>query len=126
MKKIFILSFMLFLGANYVFSADWYANENKGFFIDKDSLIKTENSVKAWVLYVAHGKINNKKYAYTEQYMEARCSDKTMATLEVVYFSRKHKSLASYNFGQQNMIQYNRVVPDTRGEAIFNDLCSMR
>ena len=126
MKKFFVFLFMLFVTTNLGFSADWYGNDRFGFFIDKDSLIKTENSVKAWVLYVVHGKINNKKYAYTEQYMEARCSDKTMATLEVVYFSRKHKPLASYNFGQQNMIQYNRVVPDTRGEAIFNDLCSMR
>ena len=31
MKKIFILLFMLFLSTNYVFSVDWYANENKGF-----------------------------------------------------------------------------------------------
>ncbi len=58
--------------------------------------------------------------------MEASCSDKTLATLEVVYFSRKHEPLASYNFEQQNMIQYNRVVPDSRGEAIFKDLCSMK
>lgn len=126
MKKIFILLFMLFLSTNYVFSADWYANENKGFFIDKESLIRTENSIKAWVMYIANGKIKNKKYAYTTQYMEASCSDKTMATLEVVYFSRKHEPLASYNFEQQNMIQYDRVVPDSRGEAIFKDLCSMK
>ena len=126
MKKIFILLFMLFLSTNYVFSVDWYANENKGFFIDKESLIKTENSIKAWVMYIANGKIKNKKYAYTTQYMEASCSDKTLATLEVVYFSRKHEPLASYNFKQQNMIQYNRVVPDSRGEAIFKDLCSIK
>ncbi len=50
---------MLFLSTNYVFSVDWYANENKGFFIDKESLIKTENSIKAWVMYIANGKIKN-------------------------------------------------------------------
>ena len=54
------------------------------------------------------------------------CLDKTMATLEVTYFSKKNILLGTYNFEQQNMVQHNRVVPGTRGEAIYNDLCSMR
>ena len=41
-------------------------------------------------------------------------------------YTKKHKPILSYNFEQNNEVKYSRVVPDTLGEAIFNDLCSMR
>ena len=126
MKKIFILFSVLFLTVSFVYSAEWYVNDRFGFMIDKSSIIKTKDSIQSWVIIVRSGKIKNKKYAHTEQYMEVNCLDKTMATLEVTYFSKKNIPLGTYNFEQQNMVQHNRVVPGTIGEAIYNDLCSMR
>lgn len=126
MKKILILLSMFFLTMNYVSSADWYANNEKAFLIDKTSISKTKNSVKAWVILVSHGKIFDKKYEYVEQYVDAKCSDRTMAILEGFYYNKKHNSVASYNFEKNNEVEYNRIIPETRGEALFNDLCNMK
>ena len=126
MKKFFVFLFMLFVTTNLGFSADWYGNDRFGFLIDKSSIVKTKDSVRAWVIMVGAGKIKNKKYAYVESYIDAKCSDNTLASFEHIYYTKKHKSIESYNFELNNAIQYNRIVPDTKGEAIFNDLCSMR
>ena len=126
MEKIFILITMLFLTTSLVFSADWYGNDNFGFMIDKSSIVKTKDSIQAWVITVGMGKINNKKYAYKKSYIEAKCSDRTLATLETTFYTQKHKPIALYNFEQNNLVQYNRVAPDTMGEALLNDLCSIR
>lgn len=126
MKKIFILLFILCLTINFVYSADWYYNQEKGFFIDKSSILKTKNSIQAWIIFMGHGKIGNKKYDYFKEYVDVKCSDKTMATLEVIFYTIKGKAVESVNTEKDNHVEYTRIVPNTRGEALFNDICGMK
>ncbi len=122
MKKV-LISLILLITTICVYAADWQPYDENGFFIDKSSITKNKNSVKAWVLMVGHGKLNNKKYAYMQIYMDAKCSENKVANLETIYYTQKHEVIASYNFEKQGMVEFSRTVPNSRGEAIFNALC---
>ena len=122
MKKV-LISLVLLIATISVYAADWQPYEEKGFFIDKSSITKNNNSIKAWILIVGHGELNKKKYAYIQSYKDAKCSENKMAYLETVYYSKKHYPIASYNFEANDNVEFNRIIPDSRGEAIYNALC---
>ena len=54
MKKV-LISLVLLITTICAYAADWQAYEEKGFFIDKSSITKNNNSTKAWILIVGHG-----------------------------------------------------------------------
>ena len=122
MRKI-LVSLVLLAITTCAYAADWCPYEDKGFFIDQSSIIKTENSTKAWTMIVGQGKVNKKKYAYMKNYIDANCSENKMANLEIIYYAKNHKPVTSYNFETLNLVKFDRVVPESRGEAIFNALC---
>lgn len=122
MKKV-LISLVLLITTISVYAADWQPYEEKGFFIDNASVTKNNDSTKAWVIIVGRGKLNKKKYAYMKSYMDAKCSENKMAILENIYYTKKHSPIASYNFEVMDKIEFSRVVPDSRGESIYNALC---
>ena len=59
MKKV-LISLVLLITTICAYAADWQAYEEKGFFIDKSSITKNNNSIKAWILIVGHGELIRK------------------------------------------------------------------
>ena len=126
MKKIMCLFSFIFLLTSISYAADWELFEDGGFLIDKSSITKTNNSIKAWVIIAGQGKINNKKFNYMQNYMDFRCKEKTSADLEILAYNKNDELIASSNIEELNIVKYKRIVPDSRGEKIFNAVCSMK
>ena len=126
MKKIICLFFLIFLLTSVSYASDWQLFEDDAFLIDKSSITKTNNSVKAWVIVAGHGKINNKNFAYMKNYMDFRCKEKTSANLEIHFYNKKHNCVEGSNLEELNMVKYERVIPDSRGEKILNAICNMK
>lgn len=125
MKKIIYLFFLIFLLTSISYASDWQLFEDDAFLIDKSSITKTNNSVKAWVIVVGHGKINNKNFAYMKNYMDFRCKEKTSANLEIHFYNKKDNYIEGSTL-EGNLIKYARIVPDSRGEKILNAVCNLK
>ena len=93
--------------------------------VDKESLVKEGNTVRAWIVRDQKGKFQGKKYTYSQSYLEVNCKEKTSSTLYFSYYNRKGKSIAHSDFEALDMVTKDRVIPDTVGEYTLNFLCEM-
>ena len=124
MKKfsvIFLFCFLL-LPAN---ASDWVLAPNNSFMVDKESLVKDGDTVKAWIMRDEKGKFEGKKYIYSQTYMQVDCNKKTLSNLYIGYYGKKGKSIVSTDLEALDMVTKNRVIPDTVGEYTLNFLCEM-
>ena len=123
MKKILIsVVFMLF--AIPVYSADWQFDSTGSFEIDKNSILKTKNSVKAWARFEKKGRyMYVKKYTMGKSYLEVNCQDRTISYLYTAFYNKKGKLIGYYDFEKENNVFYDRIIPDSQGEMIYKELC---
>ena len=123
MKKILFL-ILLFMFSQPILAADWHIVENTIYMYDKDTISRTKDTVRAWVIADEKGKFNGKKYVYWKLYKEVNCIKKTSSTLYASTYNKKGKLITSVDFEYEDSVKVTRIVPNTIGETLFNELCS--
>ncbi len=127
LKKITVfISLVICLLISASCAADYEVYENYGFLIDKSSISKKGDSIKVWVIIMDNGRIGLRKYAFVEDYEEFRCKDRTSATLESHFYNKKGNIISSVNYEKYNNVDYERIIPGSNGEILFNVVCGMK
>ena len=121
MKKILLLITLIGLSA-CVFAEEW--EQHGPVYIDKSTLIKTENSAQAWMIRpnFDKSKIYNPKYTYDLALVDARCKTNEIAILNTKWYNNRHELIQGINVGEP-ATDYFKVKPNTNNEVLFNSLC---
>lgn len=125
MKKILLL-FGLIAFSLPSYSSDWQLVSTNSFLVDKSSVEKKENTVRAWTMRDFKGITKGKKHVYVKVYEEVDCKNKTLADLFVIYYDKNDNLVDSIDAESLGLEKHTRVVPDSNGELIFNELCSYK
>ena len=118
MKKILLLPL---LGISLsVCAADWQRYDSV--YIDNLSVVKTENSVQAWIIHPDFEKSKpiNRIYMYEAAYYDAKCTEREMAKLNTAWYDKYHKLVQN----DLPEISYIKIKPKTNNEIIFRALCA--
>ena len=118
MKKILSL-ITLFCVAGSVYGANWHRHDSV--YVDDDSLKKTERSIQGWILSpnFAKSKFDNRHYVYEASYIDARCSEKSMAITQTAWYNKWHR----LEIKPVDEINYIEIKPKTNNEKLFKALC---
>ena len=121
-KILFFVALMLL--SLPVYSADWQLDSTGSFEIDKDSILKTKNSVKAWVKIDDKGRYGFKKYINRRTYLAIDCQNRTASELYIALYDKNGDIVLSYDLEKENKSYPERIIPDSYGEMLYIELCS--
>lgn len=119
MFKKTILTLACFSLASLSSAGEWHFLGDAGSSssaIDMSSITaEGEDIVGAWMLTV----LNNKKVSHFMSWQQANCKKKMLRADEYIFYSQDGETIKTIKRSEQ----WQRVVPDTIGEELYNCMC---
>ena len=125
MKKVVSIVFFTLISFLPVYAADWKEIQPKN-YIDASSVAWKKDTVSFWKKSLNPGTwslVNNKKVWYVKDYIYIDCKEKKLAYQSSIYYYMKDQLINSFDVEYENLLEWQRVVPDTNGDVWYHLFC---
>ena len=95
-------------------------------YIDVSSITWHKDTVSFWIKSLNPGTwkpFKNKKIWYSKDYIAVDCKEKKFAIKSSLFYDLQGGVIDSYDVNYDSILDWNRIVPDTNGDILYQAFC---